>query len=186
MKAQICQVCLNSEILCPACQEKVDTGKVSVRELEVIRKINALSDKIKGIDKASIKGIYETDSLPAIICPRGEALKLMGKGAGNIRKLSKDIGKTVRIIEESTDKRSFLQNLIYPVPILSLNLVFSPDGEKYKVTVPNRSLPIQIKSFTEVASQILGKPIVIEFQRIEEKKQTVEDKIHKLLKKMET
>jgi len=184
MRAQICQVCLNSEILCTACQEKVDTGKISVRELEIIRKINALSDKIKGIDKADIKGIHETEGLLAIVCSKGEAPKLIGRGASNIRKLSKDMGKTVRIIEESSDKRSFLQNLIYPVPILSLNLVFSPDGEKYKVTVPDRSLPIPIKSFTEVASQILGKSIVIEFQKTYEKKETVEDKIHKLLKKM--
>ncbi len=186
MKAQICQVCLNSEILCPACQEKVDSGKVSVRELEIIRRINALSDKIKGIDKADIKGVYETDSLLAIVCSKGEALKLIGKGATNIRKLSKDIGKTVRIIEESSDKRSFLQNLIYPVPILSLNLVFSSEGEKYKVTVPNKTLPIQIKSFTEVASQILGKPISLEFQKTYEKKETVEDKIHRLVKKMQS
>ena len=184
MRAQICQVCLNSEILCTACQEKVDTGKISVRELEIIRKINALSDKIKGIDKADIKGIHETEGLLAIVCSKGEAPKLIGRGASNIRKLSRDLGKTVRIIEESSDKRSFLQNLIYPVPILSLNLIFSSDGEKYKVAVPNRGLPISQRSFVEVASQILGKPVVIETQRVEVKQESIEDKIHKLLKKM--
>ena len=184
MRAKICQVCLNSEILCTACQEKVDTGKISVRELEIIRKINALSDKIRGIDKADIKGIYETDSLLAIVCSKDEAPKLIGRGASNIRKLSKDLGKTVRIIEESADKKSFLQNLIYPVPILGLNLIFSSDGEKYRIAVPNRGLPISQKSFVEVASQILGKPVVIEYQRTEAKQENVESKTRRLVKKM--
>ncbi len=182
MKSPICSVCLNSEILCSACQNKVNSGSISEKELDVIRKVNKLSSKIRG--DIEIKRIMETDNTIVIVCSPGSSFKVIGKGASNIKTLSKDMGKTIRVIDDSTDQRTLIQNVIFPIPITGFALVYSAGGEKYKITVSTGSLPVSRNSFVEIAKKILGKDVSLEIERSNAKEETVEDKIKRLIKRM--
>lgn len=183
MKSSICNVCLKSDLLCPSCQEKLDKKEVSERELELFRKVSRLSDKFKGLKDVDIEEIIEDDRILVIVCSKGDISRIVGKGGYNVKSMGKAVGKMIRIVEDTNDYRKFLQDLVFPTPIVSFSLVYSTEGEIYKIKFGSSQLPIPAKSFKNIARKKLGKKVKLEFPEV--KKETTEEKIRRLIKKME-
>lgn len=70
MQAPICEVCLKSDILCSACQDKLDKGIISNGDIEVAKYLYKLSEKMKSIRDVKVLRIINSDAL-IIITGRG-------------------------------------------------------------------------------------------------------------------
>ena len=182
MNLPICSVCLNSDLLCPACQEKVDKKLVSEKELELYRRVSQLSEKFKGLKDVEIESLIEDKDVLVVVCSKGDVSRVVGRGGSNIKRLGRELGKTGRIVEKSADKRKFLQDLVFPVPIKTFGLVYTQEGEKYKVRLSSGRIPIPRKSFISIAEKFLGKNVELEFEK--EEQETTEDKIKRLVRQM--
>ncbi len=165
MKSPICEVCLRSEILCSACQGKVDSGELKERDVHVLGLIYKETERNKSLSDIQIKKIIDGQDLVLVVCNQGSGRKIVGKGGFFAKKLEQAAGKPVRVVEESSDVRSFLQNIILPVPIINLNILYTSSGDKYKIIIPQRSrLPMPLKTFQSIAMDVTGKNVEIGFE----------------------
>ncbi|HDD46414.1 MAG TPA: transcription elongation factor NusA [Candidatus Aenigmarchaeota archaeon] len=156
MKAPICDVCLTSDILCKADKEKMEKGIISESDVRVSRSIYELSKHVRPLKDITIKKVIETNNLVVIVCKEGDASKIIGKSGVIVKKLSKHLGKTVRVIEEAKDMRDFVQKLLFPTYVLGINILYTPEKEIYKIKIPKKRANINTKSLEEIIKKAFG------------------------------
>ncbi len=162
MKAPLCNVCLNSDILCMACKKKLDEGKITESDIKVSKVINEISKTFKPLKEVEIKKVIEGEKISVIVCKKGDGARLVGKDGVMIKKLSKLVEKPLRVVEESEDVREFIQNLVNPIPVIGLNIIYKPEKEVLKVIIPRgRKIPMSKGSFAEVVNLMFGKDSVV-------------------------
>ena len=165
MKSPICEICLKSDLLCPACQGKVERGEVTQTDIKILSLLHKESEKNKDLENIEIKKIVDCQDVILIICSKREAAKIVGKGGFFVKKIQDIVNKPVRIVEESGSLREFIQNIILPVPIIGLNTLYTAKGEKYKIIIPKNSrLPLKLKTFSNLAKDVLKKDVEIDFE----------------------
>lgn len=162
MKAPICSICLNSDMLCMACKKKLDSGEITESGIKVARIINDVAKNFKPLNEVTLKGVIEGKNVALIICSKGDVAKLIGKDGIMIKKLSKLAKKPLRVVEETADIREAVKSLIYPVPLVRLNILYRPEGEMLKVVIPKgMSTPIPQEAFAEIIKLMFGKASII-------------------------
>jgi len=158
VKYPLDRVCVKSGIFCPSCQRKIDNGEVKPYEVEVIRLLMELEDKVIELRKGEYIKSYMV----------GNTLILVLKGEwerAELDKLSREIGakldKRVKIAILTSDQRSLVEQILSPIRVLSLNIVWLPDGsEQISVRIPSRDVKRlgNVKQWEEILSEVLGKP----------------------------
>ncbi|MEM5871304.1 MAG: transcription elongation factor NusA [Candidatus Aenigmatarchaeota archaeon] len=162
MKTPICNVCLNSDILCLACEKKFKQGEVSESDIRICKILNELSKNFKSLENVTIKRIVEGKEIGLIICEKGDAAKIIGKNGIIIKKLSKIVGKEFRVVEETNDFKEFISFLIQPVPIIRINILYKPEGEVLKLVIPkNSKIPIKQTALEEIIRIVFRKGLII-------------------------
>ena len=162
METPICEVCIKSKILCKACKEKLEKKEISKPDIEVSRLIYKISKDAKTLKDVSIKKVIELSNLIVIVCKEGDAAKIVGKTGIIVKKLSKELGKPIKVIEESKNKKEFLQNLLFPTPILGINILYTPKEEILRIRIPKRKImPTLRKSINEFAKHLFNKKVEI-------------------------
>ncbi|USS40755.1 KH domain-containing protein [Thermococcus aggregans] len=168
MKAPICEVCLKTEdILCPADEKKLQEGVIS--ELDV--KISRMLYKLLGDADIEFKKAVEAGDLVVIMVGEGNVPLVIGKGGKNIKLLMRELGKRVRVIEgreikSTEDLKKLATDLLYPAGVFGVNIVYSPQGQYYKVLVMRRDkqkLPERQEILEDILSKIAGTDVKISF-----------------------
>ena len=114
MKGPICAVCLNSDILCRSCNKRLDSGEVSDADVRVSRALFRMSGSLKLMREITVKKVAETGRYIIIVCGRGDAARCIGKSGSTAKKLEKELGKKVLIVEQSPDVNGFIKSLFPP------------------------------------------------------------------------
>lgn len=162
MKAPICGICLNSNMLCMACKKKLDEGTISELEVKVSRAVYEVAKKFRHLENITINKVIDGKVMAVMVCGSGDRSKMIGREGMIINRLSKAIGRNVRVVEETSDFRAFVQNLLYPVPLLGMNIIYNAEGEMLKIIIPEkRNLSLSEASFKEVISLVFGKSVMI-------------------------
>lgn len=166
MQTPICEVCLKSDMLCSACQGRLETNKITKTEIDVSRFIYTLSNKVKSLGDVKIEKVIDSNSL-IIIAKKGDAAKLVGKGGSVVKALAKQFGKSIKIIEQSGNFKEFMINLLSPVNITGVNILYTPSGEIHKIRVAGvqkTNVSISNEDIISIASALFNKKaeIVVE------------------------
>ena len=160
MKAPICEICLRSSILCSACKEKLDTGSITDADVKVSRTIFEASDRFRSLRSVTVKRVIETPGNTIIITETADAAKIIGKGGLIVKDLTKTIGKNVRVVEETSDRREFIERLVFPARVSAVNVLYSDGGEMLKAIVDRRP-GISEQNLREIVKQVYGQDIVL-------------------------
>ncbi|MCD6470382.1 hypothetical protein J7L29_06245 [Candidatus Bathyarchaeota archaeon] len=164
MKAELCQFCLRSGILCSRCRAKLERGEVTQLDLEVARLLVSIEDKYPLLQDVFFHKAVEADNVLAILVGRGDAGKILSYGGRIIRFLESKVGKDVRILEYNTSERKFLEDLFAPLTILTINKIWLPDGSvETKVILKGSRRRINIDAMKEIAKKIRGITLRVEF-----------------------
>ncbi|AIF70204.1 transcription elongation factor NusA [Palaeococcus pacificus DY20341] len=158
MKAPICEVCLKTDdILCPGDEKKLQDGVISELDVKVARFLY----KLLGDADVEFKKAVEAGDLIVIIVGEGQVALVIGKGGKNVKLLMRELGKRVRIIEDTKDVKKLATDLLIPARLFGVNIVYKPDGgQYYKILVPRtdkQRLPASPEVLEKIISQIIGK-----------------------------
>ncbi len=159
---EICEICLNSDVLCSACNQKLDIGRITKIDIEVAKFLKSLEDKFKILKKAQILRVFLTKDQMIVVARKGDASKIIGKNGSIVKLLSKEFGKTVKVVEEGENITEFVNNFIYPACIEGVNIVYGKNGEiaKYKIRIPRQYLrKIDRNLLEEVIESVFEKPV---------------------------
>ena len=160
MKAPICDICLRSSILCVACLAKLEKGEISEGDVRISRTLFDATERFKSLRGVIIHKVIETPNNILIIPEKGDAAKIIGKGGTIVKELIKILGKNVRIIEETHDKREFIEKVIFPAKVSAMNILYTDEGEALKVMV-DRQLSLTESSLREVVKQVYGQDVKV-------------------------
>ena len=159
----ICKVCLNSDILCSACNSKLESGQISDLDVQLSRAVFSIRPDAD-FSKYIIAGNFVI-----IIADKDNARKIIGKGGRNVQTISKQLKKNLKVVEIS-DHNVMLEELL-SVPIIAINKVYKqPDaksvntpGEFYRVRI-DKKFSRKVRFSTSIASAVINKPIEFVFE----------------------
>ncbi|GBC74766.1 hypothetical protein HRbin06_00073 [archaeon HR06] len=167
LKVPICTFDAKTGILCPKCKSKLEKGQISQDDVNLSIKLVSLIDSIPELDKISLHHALKFNSNYILIVGAGESRLL--KNYDTLQKLERELKGKVWIIEGHSNNRKFLEDLFYPIRILSINTVFLPDGsELTKVIImgrKNEKLLSVIEQIKQIAKMVKGMDLLVEFER---------------------
>jgi transcription antitermination factor NusA-like protein len=161
--------CVRSGILCRRCQEKLEKGQVSELDLKVIRTLSELEKENPELQDVTYHKAIEADDTIAILVERKDVAKLLSQGSRILKAMSEAFNKKIRILGSGSDARQFLEDLLSPFSILTINTIWIPDGTtETKVILTGRMpkrMPIDLEVVKKLAKQIRGMTLRIEFEK---------------------
>ncbi len=162
MKTPICEKCLSNDTLCQECKKKVDEGKVTATDIRVSRALFRISEETGGLLGVEILKAVESPFLIVIICGKGEAKKILGENSIVVKKLSKMLQKQVRVVEKPEGRDDFIEKLLHPVPVLGINILYTPHGEMLKVIIPKgRKPPVSDEHASDILKKLYNQDMVV-------------------------
>lgn len=169
VKTLLCDFCLRSGMLCSACKEKVRSGKVSPVYVEIARRFQKLEKRYPSFSRISLHKAVEVGNTVALIVGRGNIAYALSRGGKIIRQIGDEIGKDIRLLEEGSSNRRFLEDLFAPYEILTTNEIWLPDGSAVTGVVlrgrRRRLKERRIEELKEVAQKLQNIVIRVEFVR---------------------
>lgn len=156
MKFPICSVCLKNNLLCNACADKVGEKEIKIDEIKIYRRLNSFLKKQKTLKDIEIKRAAGINML-LVVTRKNDAARLIGKEGRIVKKLAKELGRPVRIVEQPSQLKDFVNDVFFTVPILGINVVYSPEGELYRIRIPKSErtkLPVSSEIFVNVSKSL--------------------------------
>lgn len=152
---KICKICRNSDVLCQACQKKVEEGKIRQFEVDLDR---ALSDINKEMDFK--KAIIVENTL--VIFTDNPSL-LIGKGGNNVKKIQKKLGKKIKIVKNTDDIKKIASDLL-GASVIGMNIRYTPDGEEYVLRVSKKRKRKNKDKTKKILEKMFNKKIDIKYE----------------------
>jgi len=164
VKAELCQFCLRSGILCSKCKRKVEKGEVSKLDLEIARLLVSIEDKYPPLQDVNFHKAIEANGVLAIIVRRGDIAKMLSYGGKITKLLEKKMKKSIRVLEHNSNERKFLEDLFAPLNILTINKIWLPDGStETRVILKRKKTSLNINAMKELAKKVQGMTLRVEF-----------------------
>ncbi|MHA1607096.1 MAG: hypothetical protein ACTSWP_06095 [Candidatus Freyarchaeota archaeon] len=168
MKTPICTFCLKSGVLCSRCQEKVDSGEVSELDIKIARYLTELEERFSSLKDVKFVKAIESNNLVIIVVGQGDIPNLIGPKGRIIKSLSDELGRKVRVIEESSSLKKIIEDIIAPASLLGVNTVWLPDGtNEKKIRVrqsDSKRLPTSTRVLEKVINQLTGEKVRFVFE----------------------
>ncbi|HJU60223.1 MAG TPA: hypothetical protein VJ583_10755 [Nitrososphaeraceae archaeon] len=166
MKTPICSFDAKTGILCSKCESKLKTGHLSVGDIDASIKLTRLAEKNNVIDKFTLVGAYKIEDKLILILPTADISTLRSDNE-LLNKIKKEFNNNVWFVESGATERRFIENLIFPVKISSINLVWLPDGNKItKIIISNKknqNKKVDTNIITKIAKEIKNIELLIEY-----------------------
>jgi len=168
LKTPICSFDAKAGILCPKCDARLRSGHLTKADVDLSVKLTKLAERFGELNRLTLVRALQVD---------GDYVLAVGKGDGtflrNNAKVVEEIEKEVRggvwIVEAETSDRRMIEEIFYPVRILTVNVVWLPDGSKLtKVIIPSRrgeKLPLDVEKIKNVAKAVRGIDLLVEVER---------------------
>jgi transcription antitermination factor NusA-like protein len=147
---------LKNDILCNGCAERVGSEEIKVDEIKMFRRLNELLKDQRNLKDVEIKRAVGNDVL-MIITNKDDISKLIGKEGRTVKKLSKELDRPVKIVEQSPDIKDFVKDVFSSVPVIGINVIYKPEGKMYKIRIKDTErtkLPLSSEIFASVSRSL--------------------------------
>ncbi|MEM2739334.1 MAG: hypothetical protein QXQ29_00830 [Candidatus Bathyarchaeia archaeon] len=163
----VCYFDLKSGILCPRCEAKLRSGEITELDIEVARLLVNIESRFPHLQKASFIKAVDAEEYVFVVVGRGDLAKL-NPIIGDLRRILSDkLGKPTIILENQSDPRPLLEDLISPLRIVGMNTVWIPDGTReihIIVSGSRRNLPVSEKILHSVVEKLYGTSLRLTFE----------------------
>lgn len=167
MKTALCSFCLKSGILCPKCSARLKSGEITELDLRIARLLLSLEDKYPPLQNVCFYKAVDAGKTLALIVGPGDVSRLLGYGGKVIRALGEETGKRIHVLEQGGDERKFLEDLLAPLNIVTINTIWLPDGSTETRAILRRrrssQLPFDVKALKEIALKVRNMTLRVEF-----------------------
>ncbi|MEM0123447.1 MAG: hypothetical protein QXI38_02945, partial [Conexivisphaerales archaeon] len=167
MKFPICTFDARVGVLCPRCEERLKKGEISDVDVKASFVLAKLAAQIPALDRLTLKKAYLIEGDYVLMLNQGEA-KAVLSSRSLMGKLKEALGN-FWVVEQTSDMRQFVEDLLYPVRILTVNVVWIPDGTRQiKVVISGSrgmNFPVDLGKTSKIIKAIKGDDVIFEFER---------------------
>ncbi|MBU5690288.1 MAG: hypothetical protein QXM68_00010 [Candidatus Aenigmatarchaeota archaeon] len=165
MKFPVCNLCVKSGEFCDKC--KSASKGITKQELEVYKKIHKSTKNMEHLKDVEIKRAITNDNFSIIFCNKEDISKIIGKNGIIAKKIEKSLSRKIIIAPYNADVLQFSKEILRPINIIGVNVVYDGDKNKYVVRVPEsdkKIMKIDPSFFSLLASKILKVDAEINFE----------------------
>ena len=128
---KICKVCLQSNMLCSACNKKLDSDEIKEIDVKLSRELHRINkERDTNLDFLST---VEDGSKLFVVVDSKHAARFIGPGGRNIKKLSQDLGKQIKLLEKTEGSDKHVIEKLIGAPIVGINKVYPEESLKVRV-----------------------------------------------------
>ena len=167
MKLPICLFDAKNAILCPQCEGKVDSGKISQADVDGSITLAKIAKTNNEVENFTLYSCREFEGNYVLSLAKNNIMKI--RQSRTLYRLLQDQfkGKIWLVEADETDKR-FIEDLFFPTKILSINSVWAPGGiQKTKAVVSGKwtpRFPIDTEKVVQIVKNARNLDIEIEFE----------------------
>ncbi|MCS7125503.1 MAG: hypothetical protein NZ929_01115 [Aigarchaeota archaeon] len=168
MEFPLCIFDLKSGILCPRCEEKVRKGLYDELDIRIMRLLLELEKELPKLSKTGFVKAVDGGDIVFIIM-KEDSLKNIDQDTLHMirKKLREKLEKNVKIVEDDRSIPRFIEKLVAPARVVTINKIWLPDGsEEMRVILDReRSLKTSVPSIIEVVKKVKGAILRIDFEK---------------------
>ena len=167
MKTPICSFDAKTGTLCSKCEDKLRSGHLTQADVECAVKLVKIAERDQEINKFTMINAYHENGDIVLVLQRSD-LSALRSNVELSRKIEQQFENKVWFVEaEATDKR-FLENLFFPARILTINLIWLPDGSKLtKVIVAAKDgqvSGINVEQIQKITKTVRNIDLLVDFE----------------------
>ncbi len=154
-------------MLCSKCQRKVESGEVSEKYIEVARTLLEMEDQNQFLQKVRLDNVLDAGGYLVLVVGKGDTARFQAEP-----RLTRDLGdrfnRRVLVIESGTKDRQFLEDLFSNQHIMTINIIWLPDGStETRVVLQGRGSrrlsKKRIQALTSVAKSVRKMDLRVEY-----------------------
>ena len=166
MKSPICAFDAKSGVLCSKCETKLSNGQISKDDVKASIILSRLAEKNPDINKFTLlRAAFLDNDVVLVLRPSDVAIARNVEGLS--RKIEDELNGRVWFLESESSDRGFVETLLYPSRVLTVNLFWLPDGSKLtKVIVAGTAekTKINVQKVSKIAKAVRNMDLMLEFE----------------------
>jgi transcription antitermination factor NusA-like protein len=175
LKTPICAFDAKTGTLCSKCEAKLKSGHLSHADVEASIKLSKLAEHNLDINKFTLVNAFKMDE-DFVLLLRGTDILFLRRNKDLLKRVEQVFNNNVWLIEAEASDRRFLENLFFPRKIITVNLVWLPDGNKVTKIIIARSKSdqqsllssaITIEKIQKIAKLARNIELLVEFEQEE-------------------
>jgi transcription antitermination factor NusA-like protein len=165
LKSLICPFDAKSGVLCTKCESKLESGGITHDDVKAAIKLARLAEKDQQVDKFTLlRGAQVDDDFVLVL--RGPDVVALRSDSGLAERIEGEFGQKVWFVESEVSDRRFVEGLLDPLKVLSVNLFWMPDGSKLTKAVTagdNKRARVNIEKVVKIAKAVRNIDLLVEF-----------------------
>lgn len=152
---KICKICVKNDILCNACNRKVESGEISQESVKISRALGKIDEGMDFIHS------FEASGKIFIIVDGNDMAKIIGKSGKNAKSLESTLGRKIKIIAKEGEKEMLEKAL--SISVAGVNKVYGAE-EFYRVRISRKEKAKLKPGFEKAIRSIVGSKTEIVFE----------------------
>ena len=166
MKSPICPFDAKSGVLCTKCESKLESGGITRDDVEAAIRLARLADRSQDVDRFTLLRGAKVDDDFVLVLRSPDVAALRGD-SGLAGKIEGEFGQKVWFVESEASDRRFVEGLLHPLRVLSVNMFWLPDGNRLtKVIVAGdgKRARVNIEKVVKIAKAVRNIELLVEFE----------------------
>ncbi|MBI5377567.1 MAG: transcription elongation factor NusA [Thaumarchaeota archaeon] len=167
MRTPICTFDAKNRILCPQCESKLDSGKLTKSDVGAAIKLVSLGQKNSQMEKFTLNSCQESVGNYVLYLSYNDIM-VIRQSRELHRLLQNEFPGKIWLVEEGVSDKKFLTDLFFPIKVLAVNSVWIPEAiQKTKVIISGKKtprFPIDIDKVISIAKNLRGIELAVEFE----------------------
>jgi transcription antitermination factor NusA-like protein len=168
LKTPICTFDAKTGILCAKCETKLRLGHLTHADVEGAMKITKIAEHNQDVNKFTMINAAKVDD-DFILILRGSDIIVLRTNTSLSKKFEDEFQSKVWFVEAEATDRRFIENLFFPAKVLTVNLIWLPDGNKLTKAIITDGNPSELESNVEkikkIAKEIRNIELLVELQQ---------------------
>lgn len=179
MKLPVCVFDLESDMLCPSCQERLDKGELNEFDIEFSKWIMGRAKEYPELEDLHLLRAVKTGGR-LILVLRKKTVGVLQSAEALMDEMGEAFGE-VLIFESPVKLRRIVRNLIEPAIEVGVNSLHLPDGFRESIVMlrpeDRERILYSKEDLREIVSAVMGESVLFEYQdeRIEKDETTQDD-----------
>jgi len=165
LKYPLDRICVKSNTFCASCKRKIESGIVEDVDVDVIRALIELEDKMSELREGEYVKSYRVDNNVIVLLRNNWDRTQLAKIA---KALGSKLGVNVKVIPYTRDHRVLIENILSPVRVLSVNISWTPDGAEQlnvMIHIRDKGKISDVKNWESILSKIMQRNVRLVFTR---------------------
>jgi len=163
----ICGFDAKNAVLCPKCEEKVETGELTKADIDASIILANTAKSNKEIENFTLFSCKEFEGNFVLSLAKNDIM-IIRQSRTLYRLLQEQFKGKIWLVEDDENDKRFIEDLFFPTKILSINAVWAPGGiHKTKAIVSGKwtpKFPIDTEKVIQIVRNVRNLDIEIEFE----------------------